>query len=501
MFAGFSLRNFLSLTPGAFLPPGSKRTRGSAALLLGATLIFPALLPGASSTPIGETAVATAQPPAAPADLGAEPLVRVLGLLTNRVGEVRQRAYHELQRRNDPRAVAGLIELLRLPRYHNFQEIPQLLFEMTGENHGVDWVAWNEWLTAQEKVELPPDFLGWKAALFRLIDPEFNRFLFPNVPLRIRAEEIVWGGVAKDGIPALTQPKTLAGSEAGYLTPEELVFGVEINGEARAYPHRILDWHELVNDVVGGVPVSLAYCTLCRSGILFETTIGGRTYTFGTSGLLYRSNKLMYDHQTESLWMMLPGEPVSGALATSGLRLKKLPVVVTPWGDWLRRHPATRVLSLDTGHQRDYRPGAAYGGYFASPLTMFPVPQRDPRLPPKEEVFALMVNGQPKAYPLAVLRSESVLNDTVGGDLIVLVTDAQSGAVRAYERGLRRFRALEAESGLLRAADGSRWSVTEAALVREGSGERLPRLAGHTAYWFGWFSFFPQTLLYEPKGE
>lgn len=501
MYGAHSPRKF---RPGGWvaeLSVGAKSVGGVAALLLSATLIFPPLLWGGGPTPTGETSDVIAQPPAAPADLSSETLVRVLGLLTNRVEEVRQRAYRELQQRNDPRAVAGLIELLRLPRYHGHEEIPRLLAELTGENFGVDWVAWNEWLTAKEKVELPPDFLGWKAALFRLIDPEFGRFLFPGVPLRIRAEEIVWGGVKKDGIPALTQPKTLAASEAGYLTPDELVFGVEINGEARAYPHRILDWHEMVNDVVGGVPVSLAYCTLCRSGILFETTVNGKTYTFGSSGLLYRSNKLMYDHQTESLWMTLPGEPVSGRLASSGLQLQKLPVVVTTWGEWRRRHPATRVLSLDTGYQRDYRPGAAYGEYFASPLTMFPVPQRDHRLPPKEEVYALVVNGQPKAYPLTALRREPVLNDTLGGDLIVLATDEQNGAVRAYERGMRRFRTLAGARDKLQADDGSRWSVTEAALVQDGGRERLQRLPGHTSYWFGWFTFFPQTLLYEPKGN
>lgn len=234
---------------------------------------------------------------------------------------------------------------------------------------------------------------------------------------------------------------------------------------------------------------------------MYSRRVGEEVLSFGTSGLLYRSNKLMYDHQTESLWMTLPGEPVSGPLAASGLQLKKLPVVVTTWGEWLRRHPATRVLSLDTGHQRDYRPGAAYGDYFASPRTIFPVARRDARLPPKEEVFALVINGRPKAYPLAALRREPVLNDTLSGILLVLVTDAQSGAVRAYERGLRRFRALEADSGVLRADDGSRWSMTEAALVREGSGERLERLPGHTSYWFGWFAFFPQTLLYEPRGN
>lgn len=469
-------------------------------LLLGAALSwFPAPSPAVvvrAASPVS----AEPQGPRAPADLTRESLVRLLGLMTHRLPEVRERAYQELKRRNDTRTVVGLVELLRLPDYRKHPEISRLLTELTGQSFGVDWVSWNEWLTAKPDVELPPDFLGWKAALFRLIDPAFGKFLYPGVPLRIRPEEIVWGGVKKDGIPALNGPKSVKAAEAGYLTPEEPVFGVEINGEARAYPHRILEWHELVNDVVGGRAVSLVYCTLCRSGILFEATVNGKTYTFGNSGLLYRSNKLMYDQQTESLWMSLPGEPVSGALAGSGLRLTKLPVVVTTWEAWRRDHPDTRVLSLDTGYARDYRPGAAYGDYFASPLPMFPVARRDPRLPPKEEVFTLMVNGEAKAYPLAALRREAILNDTVGGELIVLVTDAQSGAVRAYERGLRRFRGLDA-ADQLRAEDGGRWKLTEAALVKEGDRERLQRLPGHTAYWFAWFAFYPQTLLYEPKGD
>lgn len=419
--------------------------------------------------------------------------------MTNRVPEVRQRAYQELQRRHDPRAVVGLIELLRLPRYQSFPEIPALLQELTGENFGVNWVAWNEWLTAKEKVELPPDFLGWKAALFRIIDPEFTRFLYPGVPLRIRVEEIVWGGVRKDGIPALTNPKHLKASAATYLNPDDLVFGVEINGEARAYPHRIMDWHELVNDVVGGQQVSLAYCTLCRSGILFKAAARGMTFTFGSSGLLYRSNKLMYDHQTESLWMTLPGEPVGGVLAFSGIKLEKLPLVVTTWEDWRKRHPNTLVLSLDTGYPRDYTPGAAYGDYFASPDTRFPVARRDARLPPKEEVFTLFLNAQPKAYPLAALRRESVLNDTLGGEKVVLVTNPKTGAARAYLRGPLTFRAVNGADDKVETEDGGVWAVTEAGLISQNSGQRLPRLAGHTAYWFGWYAFFPQTLLYEGK--
>jgi hypothetical protein len=439
-------------------------------------------------------------PQDAATDLSKEPLVNLLGLLVNQDPQRRQAAHQELTRRGDPRAVPGLIELLRIPRYARIGEVELLLRKLTGKNFGQNWVAWSEWLAEQEAVELPPQFPEWKAVLFRLIDPAFSKFLYPGVPLRIRIEEIVWGGVKKDGIPALTRPKLVKADEATYLRAQDQVFGVALGGEARAYPLRIMDWHEMLNDVVGGRPVSLAYCTLCRSGILFDTTIEGRTFTFGSSGLLYRSNKLMYDQQTESLWMTLPGEPVSGALASSGIKLKKLPVVVTTWQDWRGKHPETLVLSLETGYQRDYRPGAAYGDYFASPDLMFPAPRRDRRLKPKEEVFTLLVGDQPKAYVLRKLRQVGVLNDTLGGEHLVLITDG-AGAVRAYLRGKHVFQARKNAGEVVDTANGGVWSVAEDALINQVTGERLARLGGHHAYWFGWSIFYPQTQLYEGREE
>ncbi len=461
-------------------------------LLLGALLL--ASSPAAAQTL--QQLPRPAPPPSVPTDLTTLSLLNVVSLMSHRAPEVRQRAQEELKRRNDPRAVPALIELLRIPRYHDYPEIPSLLEELTGQKIGSEWSAWSEWLTARDSVALAPDFLPWKAALFRLLDPAFEKFLSPQMQLRIRVEEIVWGGVRKDGIPALTNPKHLTAPEATYLTPDELVFGVEINGEARAYPHRVMDWHELVNDVVGGVPVALAYCTLCRSGILFDARANGRTLTFGSSGLLYRSNKLMYDRETESLWMTIPGEPVGGPLASSGLKLKKLPVVITTWQDWVRQHPDTRVLSLETGHQRNYTPGAAYGEYFASPNTWYPVAKRDSRLAPKEEVYTLMLNGQPKAYALAALRAQRVLSDTLGGESIVLVANADTGAVRAYLRGPHRFQAAEGTGDRIQTDEGVLWKLTESALVSDNSGQQLARLPGHVAYWFGWYAFYPQTLLY-----
>ena len=376
---------------------------------------------------------------------------------------------------------------------------------------GADWHAWVKWYAGTELAP-PPGFTGWKGELLGRIDPHFAEILAPGAPSRIRVEEVVWGGVGFEGIPALDRPATLAAGEADYLTPEEPVFGIVLNGEARAYPHRILDWHEMVNDEVGGVGFSLAYCTLCGSGIAYRAEASdGKRYDFGSSGFLMRSNKLMVDRQTRTLWNHLTGRPVLGPLADSEVRLERLPLVVTRWADWRARHPGTRVLSLDTGFDRPYRPGAAYGGYFASPETMFPVRERSRLLPAKERVFGLELGGVPKAYPVEALVEARVVNDTLNDVAVVLVAaDPQievagssvrtgparyrAGApVRAYRAGSARFRL---EDGVLKDASGRTWKLEEDALVGP-DGQRAERLAGFLAYWFGWSSFHPGTLVWK----
>ena len=153
--------------------------------------------------------------------------------------------------------VPVLVELLRFEPAIG-SGIPDALQKLTGQRLGADWSAWVEWLGAHE-LPTPPGFDAWKADLFATIDPNFRDFLYGGVPTRIRLEEIVWGGVRKDGIPALVNPKVVAARDARYLTEGELVFGVAIGDETRAYPHRILDWHEMANDIVGGVPFALTY--------------------------------------------------------------------------------------------------------------------------------------------------------------------------------------------------------------------------------------------------
>ena len=388
---------------------------------------------------------------------------------------------------------------------------------LTGAGAGTNRHAWTEWYGATD-LEPPPGYTGWKGRLLSSVDPRFGEFLSDEHPSRIRTEEILWGGVLVDGIPPLDQPAMLPPAEVDYLEPGEAVFGIAVGGEAHAYPLRILDWHEMANITIGDVPVSIAYCTLCGAAIAYDGRApDGQTYTFGTSGFLYRSNKLMYDRVTDTLWNQFTGEPVLGSLAGAldlagqPLRLDLLPIVLTTYEDWLARHPETVVLDIETGYARPYEQGAAYGHYFDNPATMFPVWDRSDELRTKDYVYGLRLGGARKAYPIAILADERVVNDTLDGRAIVLVTAQEidtlgvgrgigavqypsGGEVRAFERAEHAF-TPGTDGDTVLDASGAAWRVTEDALVGP-AGERLERISGHLAFWFGWYAFFPETEVY-----
>lgn len=406
-----------------------------------------------------------------------------------------QAAIQWLLQNGDRGSVAVLIQLLRwLP--DEAGPLVARLETLTGARAGSRWFDWMVWQQGHPEVMPYPGYTGFLADLLAGIDPRFRRFVYAGVPHEIRPEEIAWGGVAVDGIPALDNQTMIAAAAATYLNPDDRVFGVEINGDVRAYPLRIANWHEMVNDVVGGVPVSLAYCTLCGAGILYDGRIAGRDrpFTFGSSGLLYRSNKLMYDRQTDSLWNQFTGRPVMGRLTGSGIELRVLPVALTSWRQWQARHPSTRVLALNTGFARDYRPGAAYGAYFASPELLYPALVRDQRLRQKDLIFGVRVPGGVKAWPLADFAGGAVINDRVGFVDIVLIGDPQGLGARAYRadgHNFTRGAPGELDSG------GARWRVTESGLIGP-EGESLPRLPGHVAYWFAWAGYFENAQLGGP---
>ncbi len=415
------------------------------------------------------------------------PVETLLYTLASGDPELTLASLHLIAERGGTDLVSSVILASRFARHPAFDVT---LAELTKEDRR-GWFDWMLWQEENPGVLSHPAYFPFKTDLFLQIDPNFAVFLAPEhiAPgaMKIRFEEVTWGGVRKDGIPSLDHPEMIGpegigAGEADYLLDDDLIFGVSINGDTRAYPLRIMGWHEMFNEVIGGVPVALAYCTLCGAGILFETDTGGEApLVFGSSGFLYRSNKLMFDRETHSLWNQFTGKPVSGALAESGIELVQRPVVITEWARWKVENPETKVLSLKTGHARDYGSGVVYKDYFASDDLMFPAMLKGEALAEKDYVFGVRLSGGAKAWPMAAFDGGRVINDQVGFHNLVLVGDGATRTVRAYDRG-----ALELSADL--EADGVTWTVSEEALVAP-DGRRMPRVAGHVAYWFAWAGY------------
>lgn len=233
--------------------------------------------------------------------------------------------------------------------------------------------------------------------------------------------------------------------------------------------------------------------------------ISNNPVEFGTSGLLYRSNKLMYDRTTHTLWRQFTGEPVAGRLAESGIRLKTIPLTLTTWAEWLETHPDTTVLDVhtrsyppDTYYSED-DPNSIYYRYFGSPSTLFPVWLESNALPLKEQVLGVLAGSVPKAYRLEDLRRAMVVNDEVASVEIVLVAPPQGRGAQAYLRRGVTFTGVATLEGVERRlwdAEGRAWRVTDEALVLEADPTMmLPRIPGYVSFWFAWYSNYPNTLL------
>jgi len=271
-------------------------------------------------------------------------------------------------------------------------------------------------------------------------------------------DEIRHGGPPRDGIPSIDRPQFLSAGEADFLDPEDRVLALEHDGVAKAYPVRILNYHEIVNDELAGDPVVVTYCPLCGTGMVFSALVDGRETDFGVSGLLYNSDVLLYDRRTESLWSQIMAEAVSGPLV--GKTLDTLPASHTTWRDWSQRHPDTLVLSTDTGYSRDYS-RSPYEGYADSRRIWFPVGNRDQRYHPKEMVIGLELGGESKAYPFAELSAQSgAFTDTVGGREVTVEFDPAN------------------RTGRVLGADG----------------EEIPTVI---AFWFAWAAFHPDTAVFQ----
>lgn len=285
-----------------------------------------------------------------------------------------------------------------------------------------------------------------------------NGFVLNN--LLIPKQEIKHGGPPRDGIPAINNPIFLSAEEDSYWRNDDQILGVAIDGIAKAYPIRIMNYHEVVNDHFSQKAVVITYCPLCGSGIAFSAIIQGEGYKFGVSGLLYNSDVLLYDQQTQSLWSQLMAKAISGKM--SGQKLKALPTSLTTWGDWKKRHPNTLVLSTDTGFRRDYEK-TPYQGYEATPRLFFPVSHSSNKLSNKEKVIGIEVEGKAKAYPLGQLqKAKGVLTDDFNGYKFTIKYNRKANSATIYDE----------------------------------MGREWPSV---TLFWFAWYTFYPDTEVFRFK--
>ena len=421
---------------------------------------------------------------------------RLLFQLMSEEKKERKQASDVLIKAGDVSLVPGMVDAMFFtPRLYR-AELMKTLKALTGESSTLyrDWITY---VGEHEEIEPKARYGEWKAAMFRRIDPRYSEVFYPGAPSKIRLQEVISGGVPLDGIPSVDDPPLVDASAASYMQKNERVFGVELGGEAVAFPLRFLSWHEMLNGEVGGEPVTLSFCTLCGSGILYSRRVDDEILEFGTSGLLYRSNKLMYDRTHKTLWSNLTGEAVVGKKVASGDRLKVLPMTLTTWDEWRRRHPDTRTIDLKALQRQmgesfrfEYSPGAAER---AREGVSFPVWKRSEALGDKDEVYVLKIGNDTKAYPLDIVLKEGIVHDQIGTASIVLVADAESKSVRAYVSGESSFR-RDGEDRLVD-ADGRSWTIGELALESDGE-PPLGRVPGHVAFWFGWYAFYPDTEIY-----
>ncbi len=275
----------------------------------------------------------------------------------------------------------------------------------------------------------------------------------PDTPSLVNYDELYQGCPQRDCIPSIDDPKYVAADDADFLGEDELIMGVNINGEQRAYPARIMDYHEIVNDTIAGQPIAVTWCPLCGSGVAFDPRIDGEIAEFGVAGVLHDSDLVMYDRTTNSLWQQITGQAIMGP--RMGDRLKVLPMAMTDWKTWRQAHPNTLVLSTDTGTDRDYGDSRRYDQYDQADRLAFPVSQRDLTIHPKSVVFGFEI-GQ---YKLAVFESRLEQDQPI-----------------EYKLGEKSLRIEQLPDASVQATDEA------------GNTYSSMRL-----FWFAWYNFHPET--------
>ena len=366
---------------------------------------------------------------------------------------------------------------------------------------------------ADEEVRLPAFMkLGWET--------DFSKHTVPY-------DEIKPGGPVRDGIPPLDATVFVSASKApDYMSDDEPVISLDINGDRRAYLLAVMMKHEIVNDEVGGRPVTVTYCPLCNTGIAFDRTVGGRVFDFGTTGNLRNSNLIMWDRQTQSWWQQTTGDAIVGEL--TGTMLSLIPVQILPWAAFRDAFPEGLLLTRDTGFDFVYD-SPPYGGYDVLATQKAIIATFGERgLQPRDRVVSLIVDGNSVAYPFSLLQEHPVINDTVAGRVIVIffvgrtlspfpeqVDPAASGEFDSLTVPAKRdalsfktvgstavfpptvngmsltFEAREGE--IVDRETGSKWDILGRAVAGRLEGASLAPVVHGNDFWFSWVAFHPDT--------
>ena len=314
--------------------------------------------------------------------------------------------------------------------------------------------------------------------------------------------EVFDGGPGKDGIPALLDPQFTQASEANYLDDNDLIVGFVDGDQAKAYPHKILDWHEIINDRVGSVNISVTYCPLTGTGIAWNRDLNGGTTTFGVSGLLYNSNLIPYDRQTDSNWSQIRLDCVNGKMI--GTEIETFPLVETTWKTWKEMYPSTTVVSTNTGHSRDYEK-YPYGSYRTNnDYLIFPLSNADSRLPNKDRVHGIVASGDAKVYPLSLFGDAVVvIEDSFKDKPYVIVGNQGDNFAVSFLRApgdgpsLSYSPVQDQYPVVMTDGEGNMWDVFGMAVSGPRKGTQLTHARSFIGYWFSFAAFYPQVTIYE----
>ncbi len=318
----------------------------------------------------------------------------------------------------------------------------------------------------------------------------------------IPRSEVFDGGPGKDGIPSIDDPQFSAVAAIDFLEADDLVVGVKVGDEIRAYPHPVLDWHEIVNDEIANLPLALTYCPLTGTAIGWQREINGTVTSFGVSGLLYNSNLIPYDRETDSNWSQMRLDCVQGDL--KGERIETYPVLETSWATWKRLFPDSKVLNTNTGFSRNYKV-YPYGDYQTSNRTIFPVTPEDERLHAKERVLGVIVDGEAKLYRFNALgdKATAVLQDEVHDLPIVIFGSESDNYMVAFRSELAdgtnlTFEAVQGEDTIVASDnEGNRWTVFGQAASGPRKGQHLQSTDSYIGYFFSWGAFYPDAAIVE----